>query len=50
MIFEIFLENSYQIGNFQENRENHRLSDFMKIREFILVIIFVFRSKMTIEA
>ena len=31
----------YRNGHFQENRENHIQVEFVKIREFILVIIFV---------
>ena len=42
MIFKIFQENShYRNGHFQENRENHLQGEFVKIRKFVLEIIFV---------
>ena len=42
MIFEIFHKNSrYRNGQFEENRENHIKGEFVQIREFTLVIIFM---------
>ena len=42
MIFKIFHENNhYRNGHFQGNRKNHIKGEFLKIREFSLVIRFV---------
>ena len=47
MILKIFHDESlYRHGNFYENRENYIKGEFIKIWEFILVIIFtIFRQK-----
>ena len=47
MILKIFHEESlYRHGHFYENRENYIKGEFIKIWEFILVIIFtIFRQK-----
>ena len=43
IIYQIFRENShYRNVHFQEHRENHLYGDFVKIREFTLVISFMF--------